>query len=45
MASTKPASGLIARLDTDSIPPADWLERVEAILETGGPAVRSVRPR
>ena len=28
---------LIARLDTDSIPPADWLERVEAILEQSGP--------
>ncbi|MET4134888.1 glycosyltransferase family A protein [Pseudarthrobacter sp. PvP090] len=28
---------LIARLDTDSIPPADWLERVEAILEKAGP--------
>ncbi|WCI07602.1 glycosyltransferase family A protein [Arthrobacter sp. OVS8] len=31
------SSDLIARLDTDSIPPADWLERVEAILETAGP--------
>ncbi|SDP16577.1 Glycosyl transferase family 2 [Arthrobacter sp. ok909] len=30
-------SELIARLDTDSIPPADWLERVEAILEKAGP--------
>lgn len=29
--------GLIARLDTDSIPPADWLERVAAILEKAGP--------
>ncbi|MDI3210625.1 glycosyltransferase family A protein [Arthrobacter sp. AL12] len=28
---------LIARLDTDSIPPADWLERLEAILEQAGP--------
>jgi glycosyltransferase involved in cell wall biosynthesis len=28
---------LIARLDTDSIPPADWLERVAAILEEAGP--------
>ncbi|HSO15869.1 MAG TPA: glycosyltransferase family A protein [Arthrobacter sp.] len=28
---------LIARLDTDSIPPADWLERVEAILGKAGP--------
>ena len=28
---------LIARLDTDSIPPADWLERVEARLEEAGP--------
>lgn len=28
---------LIAGLDTDSIPPADWLERVEAILERAGP--------
>ena len=28
---------LIARLDTDSIPPADWLERVEAILDKAGP--------
>ena len=28
---------LIARLDTDSIPPADWLERVEAVLEKEGP--------
>ena len=30
-------SELIARLDTDSVPPADWLERVEAILEEAGP--------
>ena len=29
--------GLIARLDTDSIPPTDWLERVETILEQAGP--------
>ena len=28
---------LIARLDTDPIPPADWLERVVAILEQSGP--------
>ena len=28
---------LLARLDTDSVPPADWLERVEAILEKAGP--------
>ena len=28
---------VIARLDTDSVPPADWLERVEAILEKAGP--------
>lgn len=28
---------LVARLDTDSIPPADWLERVEAILKQAGP--------
>ncbi|BCW65596.1 glycosyl hydrolase [Arthrobacter sp. NicSoilB4] len=28
---------LIARLDTDSIPPADWLERVAAILDKAGP--------
>jgi len=28
---------LIARLDADSIPPADWLERVEAMLEEAGP--------
>jgi glycosyltransferase involved in cell wall biosynthesis len=28
---------LIARLDTDSIPPAEWLERVETILEKAGP--------
>lgn len=30
-------SEIIARLDTDSVPPADWLERVEAILDTAGP--------
>ncbi|MET3951392.1 glycosyltransferase family A protein [Arthrobacter sp. UYEF36] len=30
-------SELIARLDTDSIPPVDWLERVEAILNHAGP--------
>ncbi|MGP4031036.1 glycosyltransferase family 2 protein [Pseudarthrobacter sp. 1C304] len=30
-------SELIARLDTDSVPPADWLERVVAILEDAGP--------
>jgi glycosyltransferase involved in cell wall biosynthesis len=31
------ASGdIIARLDADSIPPADWLERVEAILTASG---------
>lgn len=28
---------LLARLDADSIPPADWLERVETILEQAGP--------
>lgn len=28
---------LIARLDTDSVPPADWLERVAGILENAGP--------
>jgi glycosyltransferase involved in cell wall biosynthesis len=27
---------IIARLDADSIPPADWLERVEAILANAG---------
>ena len=27
----------IARLDTDSIPPADWLERAVAVLEEAGP--------
>ena len=30
-------SEIIARLDTDSVPPADWLERVEAILDRAGP--------
>jgi len=30
-------SEIIARLDTDSVPPADWLERVEAILDLAGP--------
>lgn len=30
-------SGIIARLDTDSVPPADWLERVAAILDGAGP--------
>lgn len=30
-------SGIIARLDADSRPPADWLQRVEAILEGTGP--------
>ena len=30
-------SDIIARLDTDSVPPADWLERVEAILDRAGP--------
>lgn len=30
-------SGVIARLDADSVPPADWLERVEAILDQAGP--------
>ena len=29
--------GVIARLDTDSVPPVDWLERVAAILERAGP--------
>ena len=28
---------LIARLDTDSVPPADWLERVAGILDKAGP--------
>jgi len=28
---------IIARLDADSIPPPDWLERVEAILDKAGP--------
>lgn len=28
---------IIARLDTDSVPPVDWLERVEAILDRAGP--------
>lgn len=31
------AGDIIARLDTDSRPPADWLERVEAILAAAGP--------
>jgi glycosyltransferase involved in cell wall biosynthesis len=31
------AGDIIARLDADSVPPADWLERVEAILERSGP--------
>jgi len=30
-------SAVIARLDTDSVPPPDWLERVAAILERAGP--------
>ncbi|QCB95718.1 glycosyltransferase family 2 protein [Arthrobacter sp. PAMC25564] len=30
-------SEVIARLDTDSVPPTDWLERVEAILDGAGP--------
>jgi glycosyltransferase involved in cell wall biosynthesis len=30
-------SEIIARLDTDSVPPEDWLERVEAILAAAGP--------
>ncbi|XAS64401.1 glycosyltransferase family 2 protein [Pseudarthrobacter sp. So.54] len=28
---------VLARLDADSIPPTDWLERVEAILQQAGP--------
>jgi glycosyltransferase involved in cell wall biosynthesis len=28
--------GILARLDADSIPPVDWLERVEGILSTAG---------
>lgn len=31
------AGDIIARLDTDSRPPADWLERVEADLAAAGP--------
>lgn len=31
------AGDIIARLDTDSRPPADWLERVEAALAAAGP--------
>ena len=31
------ASEIIARLDTDSVPPPDWVERVEAILNRAGP--------
>ncbi|HSN35415.1 MAG TPA: glycosyltransferase family 2 protein [Arthrobacter sp.] len=30
-------SQILARLDTDSVPPADWLERVVGILEQAGP--------
>ncbi|GAP54751.1 glycosyltransferase family A protein [Arthrobacter sp. 92] len=30
-------SEIIARLDTDSRPPADWLQRIEAILDKSGP--------
>ncbi len=30
-------SEIIARLDTDSVPPSDWLERIEAILDRAGP--------
>lgn len=30
-------SGIIARLDTDSRPPTDWLERIEATLDRTGP--------
>lgn len=28
---------LLARLDADSVPPPDWLERIEALSETAGP--------
>ncbi|MBD1539024.1 glycosyltransferase family 2 protein [Arthrobacter sp. S13_S34] len=31
------AGDVIARLDTDSRPPADWLERAEAVLDSAGP--------
>ncbi|HEU4666517.1 MAG TPA: glycosyltransferase family 2 protein [Arthrobacter sp.] len=31
------AGDIIARLDTDSTPPADWLERVEAVLAAADP--------
>lgn len=30
-------SDILARLDTDSRPPADWLQRIESVLERKGP--------
>jgi glycosyltransferase involved in cell wall biosynthesis len=35
---------VIARLDADSVPPADWLERVAAILEAAGPLAAVTGP-
>lgn len=37
-------SEVIARLDTDSVPPTDCLERVEAILEAAGPLTAVTGP-
>jgi hypothetical protein len=35
---------VIARLDADSVPPADWLERIAAILEAAGPLAAVTGP-
>lgn len=38
------AGTIIARLDTDSRPPLDWLERIEGILRTAGPLTAVTGP-
>lgn len=38
------AGEIIARLDTDSRPPEDWLERVETILQAAGPMAAVTGP-
>lgn len=38
------ASEVIARLDTDSVPPPDWLERVDSILAGAGPLAAVTGP-
>lgn len=38
------AGEIIARLDTDSRPPQDWLERVETILQASGPMTAVTGP-